>query len=418
MQILMAADTRAVLGPDAARCQSRSLAWDRFVDPGAKKEERQALLESLLGKPPWGGKLASWQAFLQNGLRLQKPDILLGRLASRLIINASGGVLENAGLCLDRLSGVPFIPGAAVKGCARRWALATLREWTLNASVPDEIKALPEPDRPESPEAFLCQIARVFGWADTEWTVDPKEKSDFAWACSGKSGTLFPAAKSLLLAHFDQADGAPDAWDRQFASAAGNVCFLPAYPWELPQNRCDLQLDVLTCHHESYYRGVMDDASDTEEPIPVVFPTVAAGLTFAFAATCRDAQLARTARAWLKQALSVYGLGGKTSAGYGWFSFEPDPGESPAPPSPGEVVTRRENPLVTMWKGKTQTGNFRAFRPALAAIEDPAELGNVFLEIMDPKELAILPRKSTYWQSFLSHPDGKAIFRRLNLPLS
>jgi CRISPR/Cas system CMR subunit Cmr6 (Cas7 group RAMP superfamily) len=51
------------------------------------------------------------------------------------MVNMAGGVMENAGLCLDRF-GLPYIPGSAVKGCARRTALAALREWCETGQQP------------------------------------------------------------------------------------------------------------------------------------------------------------------------------------------------------------------------------------------------------------------------------------------
>lgn len=41
------------------------------------------------------------------------------RLAARLIVNHAVGVIENAGLAIDRFHGLPYIPGSALKGLAR-----------------------------------------------------------------------------------------------------------------------------------------------------------------------------------------------------------------------------------------------------------------------------------------------------------
>lgn len=48
------------------------------------------------------------------------------RLESRLAINLADGLIENAGICLDRLFGMPYIPGSALKGNARHAALDSL----------------------------------------------------------------------------------------------------------------------------------------------------------------------------------------------------------------------------------------------------------------------------------------------------
>ena len=123
------------------------------------------------------------------------------------------------------------------------------------------------------------------------------------------------------------------------------------FPAELPALG-KIELDVVTGHHGVYYssepvepQGIPhtaaswrkwkdkhDDwlahrtAPDTEEPVPVVFPTVAPGHVFAFALTPlrgADSTLMEHARDWLELGLSTFGLGAKTNAGYGWFQVLP-----------------------------------------------------------------------------------------------
>jgi CRISPR/Cas system CMR subunit Cmr6 (Cas7 group RAMP superfamily) len=81
----------------------------------------------------------------------------------------AGGVMENAGLCLDRF-GMPYIPGNGVKGCARRMAIQELLEARAKASD-DELAKL------------LADIALVFGWGEEDWTSGSikqgRIKSDF-----------------------------------------------------------------------------------------------------------------------------------------------------------------------------------------------------------------------------------------------
>ncbi len=115
---------------------------------------------------------------------------------------------------------------------------------------------------------------------------------------------------------------------------AGCVSFLPAYPMDLGKTGKveglplevselgKLELDVLTCHHRDYYAGNLPVATDTEEPVPIVFPAVAAGHVFVFAlAPLRGAAqtLIAQTRAWLACGLATSGLGAKSNAGYGWF---------------------------------------------------------------------------------------------------
>ena len=309
MSILMPTDTRRVLGANAGKCEARSLAYDRFADPQLTEDERRVYFERAINRPALPEKAIAWRRFLVEGLRITPQEILFGELQSRLILNASGGVMVNAGLCLDRFSGVPFIPGSAIKACARRTALEKLREQSDRTAKVDGIVA----------------IARLFGWGDQEWKDGCNQYdeffSDFEYA-SGPGAdwiAVRASAAEILRAQLGLAvDSRKPTWE-QLGSYGGDARFLPAYPWE-PQPTGDLELDILTCHHQDYYKDPRKEfAPDTEEPNPVVFPTVSRGLIFAFAVLGKDTDSAHAVREWLKSGLNVYGLGGKTSAGYGWF---------------------------------------------------------------------------------------------------
>ena len=55
---------------------------------------------------------------------------IVAKLEGRMAINLAEGLIENAGICLDRLFGLPYIPGSAVKGIARHAALWNIRNST------------------------------------------------------------------------------------------------------------------------------------------------------------------------------------------------------------------------------------------------------------------------------------------------
>lgn len=316
MNILMPLDTQDALRQNAERCESRSLFMDRFANPGAKDSgnvhPRRDWFTALLGKAAVRSASASRRAWLaQIAVRGQGP-ILYAQLQSRLMVNMAGGVMENAGLCLDRF-GLPYLPGSAVKGCARRMAIQELLEAReLGKPLPDIAR-------------LLADIALVFGWGEQDWSSRQKDRrfiSDFAYAVGESSWDEVARLARALLPRTDH--------------FAGSVSFLPAYPVDLgkigqmeglpvelpPFGK--LELDVLTCHHGKYYSGnlAMPVALDNEEPVPVVFPTVAAGHVFDFAILpLRDCaqSLLDQARTWLATGLSSFGLGAKTAAGYGWF---------------------------------------------------------------------------------------------------
>jgi CRISPR type III-B/RAMP module RAMP protein Cmr6 len=350
MPTLMPKDTRTALGSNAERCDSRSLFLDRFAYPGAKDSgehhPRRDWFNALRGKPVWPSAGNARREWLTSMAEDEGGQLLYAQLQSRLMVNMAGGVMENAGLCLDRF-GLPYLPGSAVKGCARRAALAALHEWCEAGGKPEH-----KPSGDDnvftsacasfaSPADLLAAIARVFGWCEQDWSLARKEDryvADFAWACGSAPEAIWKAAAEKLAGDFgwridDKHHSTP--W-KSLPNFAGNVSFLPAYPVDLGRTgRVDglptevpalgkLELDVVTCHHGEYYRGnpAFASAPDSEEPVPVLFPAVASGHVFTFAvhklrtASADDLQ---RARAWLHTGLQTFGLGAKTSAGYGWF---------------------------------------------------------------------------------------------------
>lgn len=340
MPTLMPTDTTKALGDRAQRCDSRSLFLDRFAEPTAKdlgdKHPRRDWFTALLGKPATPGVSTAKCHWLTAPPFSQNATLLYAQLQSRLMLNMAGGVMENAGLCLDRF-GLPYIPGSAVKGCARRAALAALHEWCESNQKPGAADA--DRDNPlkhacapfDTAADMLTAIAHVFGWCEQDW----KPNADFFWAANGKNEILSEATHELASAFGWSIDEKHQhtPW-KSLRNFAGSISFLPAYPVDLgktpkleglpleaPQLG-KLELDVVTCHHRDYYDGKLPIATDTEDPVPVVFPAVAPGHVFLFAlAPLRgaDAPLVRHARAWLATGLSVFGLGAKTNAGYGWF---------------------------------------------------------------------------------------------------
>jgi CRISPR type III-B/RAMP module RAMP protein Cmr6 len=333
----MPSDTLAALGQDAERCESRSLFMDRFADPGAKDSgnlhPRRDWFTALMAKRAVRTASESRREWLSRFAASGGGQILYAQLQSRLMVNMASGVMENAGLCLDRY-GLPFLPGSAVKGCARRVAIAALHEWCeFDRKPAGEDNLFSEACLPfNSPAEMLVAIGGVFGWGAQEWS-DKRDKdaryiSDFAYAVGENVwGEVSTLARAILTEtdHF-----------------AGGVSFFPAYPVDLSKTGQmeglpvelppfgKLELDVVTCHHGEYYRQardyskklVMPVALDTEEPVPVVFPSVAAGHVFGFALlplrACPQCLLDQ-ARVWLASGLASFGLGAKTAAGYGWF---------------------------------------------------------------------------------------------------
>lgn len=194
--------------------------------------------------------------------------VVYGELQGRLIVNLSDSLIQNAGICLDRNTGLPFIPGSAVKGVARHAALAHLRneEWTID------------------------EFMRVFGSSEVDFR-EKGELHDFAAAVAEDKRTL-----------------------------KGGVDFLAAQPITEPT----IIVDISNVHYPEYYQsGNIRDLA-RENPRPNPFPAVEKGVRYAFCVTENgmgtvDSELFEKVKVVLVEAITVHGIGAKTGAGYGWF---------------------------------------------------------------------------------------------------
>ena len=310
-------------GSNAPNCENRSLRFSRFTDPTLKDESRHAFfgvaIQQKCPKEVIDGVRDAHLAFLKSIL-----DAVCIHMEnqSRLLLNMAGGVMENAGVSLERFSGMPRIPGSAVKGVARTAAIQQL----LDADQKDKA-------------GLLANIALAFGWVSDNWQDKPSKKQklmdgtpapreDFFYACPEEYPAVKSAAQTIIKATLGLPENA--LFPKQFA---GLVAFFDALPIRRPQGG-DLQLDIVTSHHPKYYTGEMDVALDIESPNPVVFPAIAAHHVFTFAvAPCPASKffdhelrlrLRDAAKSWLFDGLSLYGIGAKTAAGYGWFEDKTD----------------------------------------------------------------------------------------------
>ncbi len=350
-------DTRSALAHgNKLQCDNRSLYFDRFADPTLEKDARKDWFIA-------GGKITVPKEALQRDPRhLAGASILHARLMDRLLLNMAGGVMENAGLCLDRY-GLPFIPGSAVKGCARRMALQALHDWVEAGTArpaPGDI-GTPCCEGFTTPAPMLAAICHVFGWVSSDWAA----QSDLAWACM-QNAQLLAAAHALLP---------------KGESFGGSVAFLSAHPNTDPE----LDLDVLTPHHTKYYKGELPTATDTEDPVPVFFPAVKSQrpddyFSFPLLQLRRNAPMAaelgtsfndpvKHARTWLSHGLTIFGLGAKTNAGYGWFEIIEQAAVEAA--KSRQVAAASDYPNDSIFKNKV-----------LALLNDPGQYQKLQVEVV------------------------------------
>lgn len=204
----------------------------------------------------WKAALAAWPA----GRAGEQLLLANARVRTRMVVGLGAeSVLETA-IHLHRTYGVPVIPGSALKGLARSYALHRLDE-TLWGAGSDAFKI-------------------VFGLAPT----------------GRETGQERP----------------PD--DPANFMGAGYVTFFDAL--YVPGSGFDhrgLHVDVLAVHHKRYYEGA---AAPADWDSPTVVPFLSATGTYLLALG-GPAEWAEAALNILELALKEAGVGGKTSSGYG-----------------------------------------------------------------------------------------------------
>lgn len=102
---------------------------------------------------------------------------------------------------------------------------------------------------------------------------------------------------------------------------SGTVVFFDALPIE---GKATFALDVINVHYPEYYNRGKTPINE-QRPNPVLFLTVEDTI-FAFALAPRNLKRVEqrddvtVASRWLQEAMQEWGIGGKTSAGYGYFT--------------------------------------------------------------------------------------------------
>lgn len=250
-----------LLGKTFERCQSPSLRREKFLRVDSEnKSLRASEIHAITACHRASPRKSPIRLYGHGAVQF------VASLEGNLIVNQAGGILENAGLCLNPFRSFPMIPGSALKGIARQ---AARDEW-----------------RSQPNGALVQRIAKVFGYQGDQDELD-------------KAIAALPNAPAAL---------------------SGSVSFLAA----VPLGEAKLTEDICTSHHPNYYQG-KQEPFDNENPIPLVFPAVEKGASFLFQILpLRDAdeQVMNDAKRWLLDGICDHGVGAKTAAGYGWFAYD------------------------------------------------------------------------------------------------
>lgn len=295
--------------------------------PDGRRAEWLSALAAIAVAPDYSRSFQRWKmSFSAQGDRVFE----LG-LASRLLVGHGNSSATDVGITVHHTWGVPVIPGSALKGLLAHY---------VDTVYGPEDPALPPWEQP-GPERARADYQGV------TWRGRRIERGPGA------------AYRALF--------GAPDAQqdeemrERCFdagASAGLVTCHDALYvPSSVDDDR-PFADDVLTVHQKAYYDSSGGSwPNDYDSPNPVAFLTVRPGARFLFALS-GPGDWTDLAERLLRDALEKWGVGAKTSAGYGRL-IAPERSELAVPPAaalpkPGDHVD------ATLLEERTKKGGWRA----------------------------------------------------------
>ncbi|MFQ3568280.1 MAG: type III-B CRISPR module RAMP protein Cmr6 [Aggregatilineales bacterium] len=255
---------------------------DNILDERGKVRDRirSHWLKTVVGeiradnlKPIQEAVLSRWYEQVN---RRPGAQIFEMQAVGRLIVGlGSKGALET-GITLHHTTGLPYIPGSALKGLCRSYALLTLAA-----------------------------------------------KHGISIADDGGAKCLKQFDENLMAGKFED-DKLAERYRQIFGTQdrAGACVFHEAVPSRLRKH--PFSLDVMTPHFRSYYESQGREAPhDADGPNPISYLTVSAGTRFTFGVSLLqpdlDPKIAGRAARWLQHALTEMGVGAKTASGSGFF---------------------------------------------------------------------------------------------------
>lgn len=202
-----------------------------------------------------------------NGYKIEKFQ---STCLWRLIIGLGSSHPQETSMILHHVYGIPYIPGSAVKGVTRHWT--------------------------------------VLKFADVKAKNDNEE---FEKSIEKISNALENGEELDLEVNQQKFTELIEIFGTQ--KQHGKVIFMDAYPVE----NVNLKLDIMNPHYPDYYSG-NEPPADWQNPNPIKFLTVEK-TKFQFYLLSKSENLLNMTKKLLQEALLNYGIGAKTSIGYGLF---------------------------------------------------------------------------------------------------
>jgi CRISPR-associated protein Cmr6 len=214
------------------------------------------------------------ESLKESGYLIEQFDL---KLQWRLIVGLGASHPQETSMTLHHIFGIPYIPGSALKGASRHYMI-----WKFVDENEEKLSSLLD-------KSNFAELLKELNKA--------LEKEENLTVSVGNI-----SFKDLIHIFGTQ--------NRQ-----GKIIFFDAYPIE----EIKLKIDIMNPHYPDYYTKDKPP-TDWQNPIPIKFLTVEdTKFRFYLAAKDKDQNLLNHARKILNDALLNYGVGAKTSLGYGLF---------------------------------------------------------------------------------------------------
>lgn len=191
----------------------------------------------------------------------------------RLVIGLGAAHPQETSMTLHHIYGIPYIPGSAIKGVTKHWAV----------------------------QKFAAHLFQSQNNNDFEKTL--KEISEDLDNGNERNSIVDDIKFNDLIKIFGT------------QKKAGEVIFMDAFPI----GDVKLKMDIMNPHYQDYYNGINAPA-DWLSPNPIKFLTVEETI-FQFYLLSKNQELLTITEKLLKEALKESGIGAKTSLGYGLFDI-------------------------------------------------------------------------------------------------
>ncbi len=239
---------------------------------------------------------------LQKNLWESVGETFTMKTKSRLIVGLGDESVYETSIRLHRNYGVPYIPGSALKGVAKHYAILNLAGRLMDCGVDFFELAKRIQDALENPAKDERNNVVV------KKTIEDKLKLDV-------SDDILNEMTVLRRIFGTQ-------------KQEGEIIFFDVFPTpEQLSQKPILELDVINPHYQPYYTASEKELGeklekapgDWHQPNPIFFLTVPKGIEFQFAVASRDGrrELLDKAKSILISALREFGVGAKTGLGYG-----------------------------------------------------------------------------------------------------